>query len=99
MCYNPDLRDKTAQSCLKGYSPRMARDILTTANRQDRGVDRERPLTTASLVIIPTYNERENIPELLPRVLAHEWLSVLVVDDGSPDGTGDIVAAAMQDDP
>jgi dolichol-phosphate mannosyltransferase len=58
-----------------------------------------RPLTTDSLVIIPTYNERENIPEILPRVLEHERLSVLVVDDGSPDGTGDIVAAAMQDEP
>lgn len=58
-----------------------------------------RPLTTDSLVIIPTYNECENIPQLLPQVLAHSWLSVLVVDDGSPDGTGDIVAAAMQDEP
>ena len=58
-----------------------------------------RPLTTDSLVIIPTYNERENIPELLPKVLAHARLSVLVVDDGSPDGTGDIVVAAMQDEP
>lgn len=58
-----------------------------------------RPLQTDSLVIIPTYNERENIPEMLPRVLAHPRLSVLVVDDGSPDGTGDIVAAAMRDEP
>ena len=58
-----------------------------------------RPLTTDSLVIIPTYNERENIPELLPQVLAHARLSVLVVDDGSPDGTGDAVSAAMQDEP
>src|SRR5919112_1244201 len=58
-----------------------------------------RPLTTDSVVIIPTYNERENIPELLPRVLAHTRLSVLVVDDGSPDGTGDVVSTAMQDEP
>lgn len=58
-----------------------------------------RPLTTDSLVIIPTYNERENIPVLLPRVLADPRLSVLVVDDGSPDGTGDFVASAMEDEP
>jgi len=55
-------------------------------------------VTTDSLVIIPTYNERENIPNLIPRVLAQPRLSVLVVDDGSPDGTGDIVAEMMAND-
>jgi len=44
------------------------------------------------LVIIPTYNEMENIPEFIPQVLAqNENLEILVVDDGSPDGTGDFV--------
>ena len=44
------------------------------------------------LVIIPTYNEMENIPDFLPLVLAQNPdLEVLVVDDGSPDGTGDYV--------
>jgi len=43
-----------------------------------------------SLVIIPTYNEMENIPEFIPLVLAqNESLEVLIVDDNSPDGTGD----------
>ena len=55
----------------------------------------QRPLTTPALVVIPTYNERENIPLLLPRVLEYPELSVLVVDDGSPDGTGDLVAAEL----
>src|SRR5271167_1794477 len=44
------------------------------------------------LVIIPTYNESENIVRILHRV--HESVpeaGVLVVDDGSPDGTGDLV--------
>jgi dolichol-phosphate mannosyltransferase len=54
-----------------------------------------RPLTTPALVVIPTYNERENIPLLLPRVLEYPELSVLVVDDGSPDGTGDFVVAEL----
>jgi dolichol-phosphate mannosyltransferase len=58
-----------------------------------------RPLTTPALVIIPTYNERENIPALLPRVLEYPELSVLVVDDGSPDGTGDLVAAEVEHNP
>ncbi len=41
------------------------------------------------LVIIPTYNERENLPAILPQVLAQDdRLEVLVVDDNSPDGTG-----------
>ena len=62
-------------------------------------VDAPRPLVTDCLVVIPTYNERENIPNLLPRVLAEPRLSVLVVDDGSPDGTGEFVAAAMENDP
>jgi len=44
------------------------------------------------LVIIPTYNEMENIPDFLPLVLAQNSdLEILVVDDGSPDGTGDYV--------
>ena len=40
------------------------------------------------LVIIPTYNERENLPVLVRQVLAHEGFRVMVVDDQSPDGTG-----------
>ena len=50
------------------------------------------------VVVIPTYNERENLRTLLPRVLAlGERYRVVVVDDGSPDGTGavaDALAAA-----
>ena len=45
-----------------------------------------------ALVIVPTYNERENIARLIETVLAQDpRLEILVVDDGSPDGTGDIV--------
>jgi dolichol-phosphate mannosyltransferase len=41
------------------------------------------------LVIIPTYNERENLKHLVPQVLGlRPDLEILVVDDGSPDGTG-----------
>ena len=44
------------------------------------------------LVIIPTYNERDNIARLVDQVLARDdRLDILVVDDGSPDGTGAIV--------
>ncbi len=45
-----------------------------------------------ALVIVPTYNECENIARLIEEVLAQDSrLEVLVVDDGSPDGTGTIV--------
>jgi dolichol-phosphate mannosyltransferase len=45
--------------------------------------------TGRGLVITPTYNERENLPRLLPLVLAQDpRLDVLVIDDASPDGTG-----------
>lgn len=43
------------------------------------------------LCIIPTYNERENLPRLVPDLLGRvSGLEVLVVDDGSPDGTADV---------
>jgi dolichol-phosphate mannosyltransferase len=49
-------------------------------------------LPDRALVIVPTYNERFNIARLIPAVLAQDpSLEVLVVDDGSPDGTGAIV--------
>lgn len=52
------------------------------------------------LVIIPTYDERENLPRVLDRVrTAVPDADVLVVDDGSPDGTGEIAdARAAQDE-
>ena len=51
------------------------------------------------LVIIPTYNESENIESLLDKILVLPLgLEVLVVDDGSPDGTGDLVAARVAKD-
>ena len=47
-----------------------------------------------ALVIVPTYNERFNIARMVPAILAQDpSLEVLVVDDGSPDGTGAIVDA------
>ena len=42
------------------------------------------------LVIIPTYNERANLPGLIERLLTIADLRILVVDDASPDGTGQI---------
>ena len=45
------------------------------------------------LVVIPTYNERENLPVLVRAVMAHPGFRVMVVDDRSPDGTGEVADA------
>lgn len=53
-----------------------------------------------TLVVIPTYNEAENIPRLIPQVLEQaDGVDVLIVDDGSPDGTGKLVRALGEKDP
>lgn len=50
-----------------------------------------------SLVIIPTYNEKENIERIVRKVFSYEHVfHVLVVDDGSPDGTAHIVKGLME---
>ena len=54
------------------------------------------PGNERALVIVPTYNERENIARLIDAVLGQDpRLEMLVVDDGSPDGTGEIVEGIM----
>jgi dolichol-phosphate mannosyltransferase len=48
----------------------------------------------SGLVIVPTYNERENVARIIEMTLEQDArLSILIVDDGSPDGTGAIVDA------
>ena len=50
-----------------------------------------------SIVIIPTYNEKENIEKIIRAVFALEkCFHILVIDDGSPDGTAAIVKGLMQ---
>ena len=52
------------------------------------------------LVIVPTYNERENIEPICARVMdSVPGANLLIVDDGSPDGTGDIADKLAAEDP
>jgi glycosyltransferase involved in cell wall biosynthesis len=52
------------------------------------------------LVILPTYDERETIGRVLERLVAlPHGVDVLVVDDGSPDGTAEVVRRAADDEP
>lgn len=53
-----------------------------------------------SLVIIPTYNEKENIEKIIRKVFSLEKeFEVLIIEDSSPDGTADIVKALMKEFP
>lgn len=55
---------------------------------------------TDSIVIIPTYNEKENISNIIRAVFGLEkCFHVLVIDDGSPDGTADIVKSMQREFP
>ncbi|MDQ7950082.1 MAG: polyprenol monophosphomannose synthase, partial [Pedobacter sp.] len=53
-----------------------------------------------SLVIIPTYNEKENIEKMIRKVFSLDFpFHLLIIDDGSPDGTGQIVRSLQLEFP
>ena len=52
-----------------------------------------------TMVIVPTYNERDNLPPLIDGLLQHPDVRVLVVDDQSPDGTGEVADALARRHP
>lgn len=55
--------------------------------------------TSDSIVIIPTYNEKENIEKIIRAINAlNKQFHILVIDDGSPDGTAAIVKRLMQEE-
>ena len=57
-------------------------------------------METSKLVIIPTYNEKENIEKMVRKVFSMKGgFHILVVDDGSPDGTANIVKRLMKEYP
>lgn len=56
-------------------------------------------MSERALVIMPTYNEASNLPRIVPEVLEQdERIEILVVDDASPDGTGEIADGLAQAD-
>jgi dolichol-phosphate mannosyltransferase len=53
-----------------------------------------------ALVLLPTYNEKENIEEIIPSILKQDdRLFILVIDDSSPDGTGEIADRIADENP
>ena len=72
---------------------------LPPSRRRTRPSPAPLPSTARTLVILPTYNEAASIAEVLDRLLAlPDAIDILVVDDGSPDGTADIVRARAAGD-
>ncbi|MEW6608838.1 MAG: polyprenol monophosphomannose synthase [bacterium] len=54
----------------------------------------------STLVVIPTYNEKDNVQKLIPQILNLEGkINVLIVDDNSPDGTGEAVNKLKEEFP
>jgi dolichol-phosphate mannosyltransferase len=57
-------------------------------------------LSTRTLVIVPTYNELENLPTVISQLFGNApEVNLLIIDDGSPDGTGDLVDEMAARDP
>ncbi len=74
------------------YEPKSGRGLAKVSGTS--------PSSQRALVILPTYNEAENVLPLARGILAAApSLDILVVDDNSPDGTGDIVAEAGESEP
>jgi dolichol-phosphate mannosyltransferase len=66
------------------------------------GPRRAEPLATVRrvIVVVPTYNEAENVGRLIEAILSQgPQFEMLIVDDASPDGTGDLVAARARSEP
>lgn len=77
---------------LCGQTESEARASATAGFAANRGPLPARPFAFGgrSVVVLPTYNEKENIEAITRDILAYLKCDVLVVDDGSPDGTGAI---------
>ncbi|HYL28486.1 MAG TPA: polyprenol monophosphomannose synthase [Gemmatimonadales bacterium] len=57
-------------------------------------------MTERVLVVVPTYNERVNVPLIVPAILGQDpRIDVLVVDDSSPDGTGELADQLAAENP
>ncbi len=70
------------------------------AGEREQAAGETRAAPERTLVVLPTYNERATISEVVARVLSTvPTADVLVIDDGSPDGTGDLVAAIADEQP
>lgn len=56
-------------------------------------------MSVKAVVLLPTYNERDNLPRIVPQILAAAPVDVCILDDNSPDGTGEVAEALAKDEP
>jgi len=84
--------DSSSLVVLAGQDRAAAEAAAAAGLRAGRGPLRVTPFDCGRrcLIVMPTYNERDNLERILADVLAYLRTDVLVVDDGSPDGTGAI---------
>lgn len=100
----PTASGTTVYDAIGGWLPLLFLVLLGIAYLTPR---RSKPRAVAPLgddarvaVILPTYDERDTIEEVIERVLASsDRVRVMVVDDSSPDGTGEIVRKLVDKDP
>lgn len=75
------------------WNPEERKDFAGSIGCGERKISR-------ALVVLPTYNERENLPLMVDELLKIEPpVDIVVVDDGSPDGTGDIAGELSEENP
>ena len=73
--------------------------MVSTSSSQVNSTSSPQVKKNESIVIIPTYNEKENIEKIIRAVLGlEEPFHILVIDDGSPDGTAGIVKRLMEEE-
>ncbi len=78
-----------------------ARERATAGLEVDRGPLPLRPYDCGErcLVVLPTYNERDNLEAIVRAIFDYLATDVLIVDDGSPDGTGDLARQLAENEP
>ncbi|MEZ5966639.1 MAG: polyprenol monophosphomannose synthase [Planctomycetota bacterium] len=93
--------DSQAIVVLAGQEREAAEQAASAGLRAGRGPLRAAPFDCGRrcLVVMPTYNERDNLERVVADILAYLATDVLVVDDGSPDGTGAIADRIAAGDP
>ena len=98
----PMASGRTIYDVVGGWLPLLFLLIALWAFATPRKTDRPRPAPLRdprTAVVLPTFNERDTIEDVLERVLASAEVHVTVVDDSSPDGTGDVVRKMAERDP
>lgn len=93
--------DSSRLVVLQGQDEAAARAAAAAGIAAGRGPLPTRPhrLGQRCLVVIPTYNEKDNVEAIVRDALAYLDTDVLVVDDGSPDGTGELADRLAAGDP